>query len=345
MGTIGSAPVEGRMQRKLNSSRKKESGPQTNHSSSETRESSNNKESLRTSLEGSRRAPITSRSRTKATALVVPTNDEDPSKHSTISATAGQKDFNLTCALSESDNMLQSEVERVECNVNKGIEMISDGLVNKCNKVDGVLIENSSSNAVIPYGDIASETSLPTGKAIGTKAAGVSTGSRRNPKTQNTNKNPVPVSPFSALAEQPITDKLQDSPKISRKITLSHETSLKSQASTESLTLWPKIQASGSEDVFHSSPIRLARAFSKDQMKRNLVIDDRAKSPNTLRSAPSRTGKEDRECQDSNGKLSDRAFGLSFGRKLDSHILTVIDSFDLLQEIKESRSRESKKYN
>lgn len=94
-GTIGSAKVERRMQRKLNSSRKKESGPQTKHSSSETCESSINKESLRMSLEGSRRAPITSRNRTKATALVVPTNDEDPSKHSTNCAETEQKDSNL----------------------------------------------------------------------------------------------------------------------------------------------------------------------------------------------------------------------------------------------------------
>lgn len=306
------------MQRKLNSSRKRESAPQTNHSSSEIRESSNNKESLRTSLEGSRRAAITSRSRTKATALVVPTNDEDPSKHSTNYAKTEQRDTNFLCTLPESDNVLQSEAKRVECNVNKVTGMISEGLLDKCNKVNGVLIENSNSNAVVPHGGIASQTSLPTGKAIGTKAAGVSTGTRRNQKAQNTNKNPVPVSPFSALADAPITDKLHDSPKISSKLTLSHETSLKSQASTESLTLWPKIQASQSEDVFHSSPIRLDRASSKDQMKQKLVIDDRAKSPNTLKSAPSRTGKEDKEYQDSNGKFSDRTFGLSFGRKLDS---------------------------
>lgn len=205
----------------------------------------------------------------------------------------------------------------MECTVNKGTGMIQDGLADKSNKVDGVLIENSSSNAVVPYGGIASQTSLPIGKAIGTKAAGVSAGSRRNQKTQNTSKNPVPISPFSALAEAPITDKTQDCPKISSKIALSHETSLKSQASTESLTLWPKIQVSRSENVFHSSPIRFDRAASKEKMKQKLAIDDHAKTPTKLRTAPSRTGKEEKECQDHNGKFSDRSFGLSFGRKLD----------------------------
>eukprot|EP00210_Caulerpa_lentillifera_P001913 g1840.t1 len=298
VGNFGSAPVDVKMHRMLNSSDRKETRTQSKESASKTQDSSINKESLRVSPDGSSRSPITMRNRARVNPPIVPTNDENP----------------------KLKFMPQSGNEMREYFVNNTKEEISNALVNKSNKLGGLLNDNNKGNLMVVDEDIGTQSGLLTGRTMGKKSAGVSTGARRSHKTQNTSKNSAQVSPFSAMADVPVADKFQESPKTSSEITLLHQTSLKSQASNESLTFWPKTIPVRSEDVPYSPVVHLDKGLNNDQMEQHLAIDYHTKSPKGAKRSQSRASKDDKDSQDSMAKFVDRTFGLSFGRKKSKNL-------------------------
>eukprot|EP00210_Caulerpa_lentillifera_P009445 g9006.t1 len=313
VGKFASAPVDVKMHRMLNSSHRKETKTQSKESASMTPDSSINKVSLRVSPDGSSRSPITTRNRARVNPPIVPTSDENP----------------------KLKFMPRSGNEMREYFVNNAKEEISNALVNKSNKLGGLLSDNNKGNLMVVDEDIGTQSGLQTGRTMGKKSAGVSTGARRSQKTQNTSKNIAQVSPFSAMADVPVADKFQESPKTSSEISLLHQTSLKSQASNESLTFWPKTTSVRSEDVPYSPVVHLDKGLNNYQMEQHLAIDYHTKSLKGAKRSQSRASKDDKDSQDSMAKFVDRTFGLSFGRKLDITILYLqYSSFVLCRKSK-----------